>query len=244
MVLRSGSQRGRVTSTAYLLFLSSCSTAIIHALIPDHWLPFVLMARAQGWSERRAATLTGLAGVLHVLVSVVAGGLTILVGSTSVQSLANRTGHSLGFVGGLLLVLFGVGYGVFRHFREASVHAAPGPSREKPEGDEGHVHVHGHLLERWFHGALTAGALVLVIGISPCALLVPILFAASAAGAMAVLAAALGFALCTIATMVGVTLIAMRGMRRIELPFFTRYGDLISGALVAAVGLLLMLHES
>ena len=104
--------------------------------------------------------------------------------------------------------------------------------------------MHGHLLERWFHGALTAGALVLVIGISPCALLVPILFAASAAGAGAVLAASLGFALCTIATMVGVTIVAMRGMRRIELPFFTRYGDLISGALVGAVGLLLMLHES
>ena len=231
-------------STAFLLFLSSCSTAIIHALIPDHWLPFVLMARAQGWSERRAATLTGLAGVLHVLVTVVAGGLTIFVGSASVQNLAEWTGHSLGFVGGFLLAVFGLAYGIFRHFREARVHATAGPSPKKPETAGGHVHVHGHLLERWFHGALTAGALVLVIGISPCALLVPILFAASAAGTGAVLAAALGFALCTIATMVGVTIVAMRGMRRIELPFFTRYGDLISGALVGAVGILLMLHES
>jgi len=233
-----------VTSTAFLLFLSSCSTAVIHALIPDHWLPFVLMARAQGWSERRAAALTGLAGVLHVLVTVVAGGLTILVGSASIHSLAQRSGHSLGFVGGFLLAVFGVAYGIFRHLREARVHSAAGPERVDQSADGGHVHVHGHLLERWFHGALTAGALVLVIGISPCALLVPILFAASAAGLGAVLAAALGFGLCTIGTMVGVTVVAMRGMRRIELPFFTRYGDLISGALVGAVGLLLMLHES
>ncbi|MBI1951337.1 MAG: hypothetical protein HYS34_08245 [Acidobacteria bacterium] len=233
-----------MTSTAFLLFLSSCSTAVIHALIPDHWLPFVLMARAQGWSERRAATLTGLAGILHALATIVAGGLTIFVGSASVHSLAERTGHSLGFVGGLLLAVFGVSYGIFRHIREARVHAAAGPEPVVPAEAGGHVHVHGHLLERWFHGALTAGALVLVIGISPCALLVPVLFAASAAGPGAVLAAALGFALCTIATMVGVTIVAMRGMRRIDLPFFTRYGDLISGALVGAVGLLLMLHES
>jgi hypothetical protein len=233
-----------VTSTAFLLFLSSCSTAVIHALIPDHWLPFVLMARAQGWSERRAATLTGLAGVLHVLVTVVAGGLTIVVGSASIHSLAERSGHSLGFVGGFLLAVFGVAYGIFRHLREARIHAAAGPERVDQSVAGGHVHVHGHLLERWFHGALTAGALVLVIGISPCALLVPILFAASAAGLGAVLAAALGFGLCTIGTMVGVTIVAMRGMRRIELPFFTRYGDLISGALVGAVGLLLMLQES
>lgn len=233
-----------MTSTAFLLFLSSCSTAVIHALIPDHWLPFVLMARAQGWSERRAATLTGLAGVLHVLVTVVAGGLTIFVGSASIHSLAERSGHSLGFVGGFLLAVFGVAYGIFRHLREASIHAAAGPERVEQSAAGGHVHVHGHLLERWFHGALTAGALVLVIGISPCALLVPILFAASAAGLGAVLAAALGFGLCTIGTMVGVTIVGMRGMRRIELPFFTRYGDLISGALVGAVGFLLMLHES
>jgi hypothetical protein len=233
-----------VISTAFLLFLSSCSTAVIHALIPDHWLPFVLMARAQGWSERRAATLTGLAGVLHVLVTVVAGGLTIVVGSASIHSLAERSGHSLGFVGGFLLAVFGIAYGIFRHLREARIHAAAGPERVDQPAAGGHVHVHGHLLERWFHGALTAGALVLVIGISPCALLVPILFAASAAGLGAVLAAALGFGLCTIGTMVGVTIVAMRGMRRIELPFFTRYGDLISGALVGAVGLLLMLQES
>ena len=125
------------------------------------------------------------------------------------------------------------------------MHAAAGPGAARA-GDppDGHVHAHGHLLERWFHGALTAGTLVVVIGISPCALLVPILFAASAVGAGALLAAALGFALCTIGTMVGVTLVAARGMRRLDLPFFTRYGDLISGALVSAVGLLLMLHET
>ena len=234
-----------MTRTAYLLFLSSCSTAIIHALIPDHWLPFVLMSRAERWSDRRAAALTGLAGSLHVLVTLLAGALTILVGSATVQDLARRTGHSLGSLIGLLLVIFGVSYGLFRHLREARVHAAAGPGAARA-GDppDGHVHAHGHLLERWFHGALTAGTLVVVIGISPCALLVPILFAASAVGAGALLAAALGFALCTIGTMVGVTLVAARGMRRLDLPFFTRYGDLISGALVSAVGLLLMLHET
>ena len=238
-----------MTRTAFLLFLSSCSTAIIHALIPDHWLPFVLMSRAERWSERRAAALTGLAGTLHVMVTLIAGALTILVGSATVHSLAQRTGRSLEFFVGLLLVIFGVSYGLFRHRREARVHATPEAALGTPAAagrpvEGGHVHAHGHLLERWFHGALTAGTLVVVIGISPCALLVPILFAASAVGAGALLAAALGFALCTIGTMVGVTLVAARGMRRLDLPFFTRYGDLISGALVSAVGLLLMLHET
>ena len=230
-----------MTRTAFLLFLSSCSTAIIHALIPDHWLPFVLMSRVERWSERRVAALTGLAGLLHVLVTMLAGGLTILIGSATVEKLAARTGRSLDFLVGLLLVIFGVTYGIWRHRREARVHVR---GDQAPLVPPTHVHAHGHLLERWFHPALTAGALVLVIGISPCALLVPILFAASVEGEAALLASALGFALCTVGTMVGVTVCAVRAMSRIDLPFFARYGDLISGALVSAIGLLMMLHEA
>ena len=229
-----------MTRTALLLFLSSCSTAVIHALIPDHWLPFVLMARVESWSEKRVVALTGLAGVLHVVVTMLFGGLTIAAGSGTVQGLAARTGRSLEFLGGLALVAFGVSYGLWRHRREATVHRHRGDS---PAGPPRHLHAHGHLLERWFRGAVTARTLVLVIGISPCALLVPVLFAAAVEGAAALLAAALGFALCTVGTMTGVTLFAVRGIHRIDLPFFTRYGDLISGALVAGVGLLMMLHE-
>lgn len=230
-----------MTRTAMLLFLSSCSTAIIHALIPDHWLPFVLMARVESWSEKRVVALTGLAGVLHVLVTMLFGGLTIAAGSGTVEGLAARTGRSLGFLGGLVLVAFGVSYGLWRHSREATVHRDRGASAAGPTG---HLHAHGHLLEHWFHGTVTARTLVLVIGISPCALLVPILFASAGEGTVAFLAAALGFALCTIGTMTGVTLFAVRGMHRIDLPFFTRYGDLISGALVAGIGLLMMIHEA
>jgi nickel/cobalt transporter (NicO) family protein len=235
-----------VTATALLLFLSSCSTAVIHALIPDHWLPFVLMARSQRWSERRTAVLTGLAGSLHVLMSILVGVLAIALGSVSVQGLAQRTGRSLDFLAGALLVFFGVAYGFLAHRREARAHGRQGLTAGPAEGHDetSHVHVHGHLLERWFHGALTGGALVLIIGMSPCSLLVPILFAASAEGPAAIVAAALGFMLCTIGTMVGVALFATRGMKRLEWPLFTRYGDLASGALVAMIGLTLMILEA
>src|SRR2546425_1648334 len=103
--------------------VQTCALPIFHALIPDHWLPFVLMSRVERWSERRAAALTGLAGLLHVLVTMLTGGLTILVGSPTVEDLAARTGRSLGFLGGLLLVVFGVTYGIWRHRREARAHA-------------------------------------------------------------------------------------------------------------------------
>jgi hypothetical protein len=225
-----------VTSAAVLLFLSACGTATLHALIPDHWLPFVVMARAQGWSLRRTVILTGSAGLLHVALSILLAVAAIALGVPSARELAARAGRPLESITGALLLLFGLAYGAWAYQREARAHAHAAADLQTPP----HVHAHGHLLERWFRRVVTGGALVVLIGISPCAVLAPILFVASTVGRAAVLTAALGFALCTIGTMIAVTLAALRSIRRLDLPFLSRYGDLISGVLLAAVGVVLM----
>jgi hypothetical protein len=237
-----------VAGTAVLLFLSSCSTAIIHALIPDHWLPFALMGRAQGWSERRTLLLVGLTGVVHVAVSVLVGLVIVLFGFEQARRLAGHLGASLEALGGWLLVAFGLAYGIWAHVRERWAHAdrhdhAP-PGATAGTGADHTLHAHGHLLSHWSRGALTGGMLVAIIGISPCVLFQPILFAAAAEGAGAAAAAAAGFASCTVGTMVAITWLAMRGMRRLRLGFFTRYGDLLSGLIIAALGIAVIAGES
>lgn len=227
-----------MTRTSILLILSAGGTAITHALIPDHWLPFVLMARMQRWSLRRAALLTGLAGLLHVVMSIILGLAAVLIGAGSARSLAEKAGRPLESLAGLLLVIFGVAYGVLSHLREARAHAHGGAAH-----GGGALHAHGHLLSRFARGTRTGAALVTIIGISPCALLAPILFAAAAEGPGPMAAAALSFALCTVLTMVGLVAGALHGMRRFDLPFFTRWGDLASGLLLAAIGVALMLGE-
>jgi len=229
-----------LASTGILLFLSSCATAIIHALIPDHWLPFVLMARTERWSERRTVLLVALAGLIHVAVSFAVAAMAILLGSSPARRMAERAGTSLEFLAGLLLVLFGLVYGISAHYREARAHADEGSGPGEPSP---HFHAHGHLLERWFHGSISAGALVAIVGVSPCVLLQPILFGAAAEGALVMVAAGLGFAICTLGTMVGVTMAAARGMRSVDLPFFTRYGDLLSGLLIAAIRVYVIAQE-
>lgn len=230
-----------MTSTALVLFLSSCATAIIHALIPDHWLPFVLLARSQSWSQRRLIGLVALAGFLHAGVTGAVALLAIAVGTVPARGLMASTGRPLPFFSGAVLLIFGVAYGIYAHLREARAHRPVPISRGSRSPD--HVHAHGHLLERWFRGALSGGALVAVVGISPCALLVPVLLAAAAEGPIAFAASGIGFLVCTLLTMMGVATVAVHGMRRIDLPWFSRYGDLASGLLIAAIGLLVMHQE-
>jgi nickel/cobalt transporter (NicO) family protein len=227
-----------VTSTPVLLVVSACATAVIHALIPDHWLPFAILARTERWSERRLVAIVGLTGVLHVTVSLTLGALLAFAGSAAGRVAARRAGASLEPLAGGLLALFGIVYGLWAHRREARAHADG--THAHGHGALASLHAHGHLLSRLSGRSASAGALVAIIGISPCVLLQPILFASAAEGWGTAAAAAAGFALCTIATMLLVAILARRGLERLDLGFFTRFGDLLSGLVIAAIGVVVL----
>jgi hypothetical protein len=91
------------------------------------------------------------------------------------------------------------------------------------------VHQHRHTT-----GARTA--LLLILGSSPMVEGIPAFFAAAryGAGLLAVMAAV--FAAATIATYVALSVLSARGLQRTSLGPLERYGEVLSGALIAAVG--------
>jgi nickel/cobalt exporter len=53
--------------------LTGFTVAFFHAAIPTHWLPFVLVARARGWTRAKTIALTLCAGVGHVALTSLLG---------------------------------------------------------------------------------------------------------------------------------------------------------------------------
>ena len=54
---------------------------LLHTLIgADHYLPFIVLGRAQGWTLRKLIVVTSLCGVGHVLASVLLGFIGIGLG--------------------------------------------------------------------------------------------------------------------------------------------------------------------
>ena len=221
-----------------LVYLTAASaTAALHALIPDHWLPFVLMGRARRWGVAKTLALASASGVLHVVLAVMLGLLTYALGRGGAEALAHRVGESLEVLSSAGLALFGFIYGAASWQRERKHHPAHAHDPHGTHSDADESHHHGHLLERWFTGRLTGLTLVVVIGVSPCALAFPILLASAASlGFSGVLLVSAGFGLATTATTLAITLVGCLSARRLDFPFITRYGDLISGALIGLVG--------
>ncbi|TFZ61767.1 hypothetical protein E4631_25715, partial [Hymenobacter sp. UV11] len=47
--------------------------SLLHAAIPNHWAPVLAVARAERWPLRRAVGVTAVAGLAHVLSTVLLG---------------------------------------------------------------------------------------------------------------------------------------------------------------------------
>lgn len=64
-----------------ILIISAASIAFVHTLLgPDHYVPFIAMAKARGWSLPKTLRVVLLCGSGHLVGSVVLGGLGIVAG--------------------------------------------------------------------------------------------------------------------------------------------------------------------
>lgn len=211
--------------TGGLLVVTVGAVGVLHTLVPDHWAPIVVLARQHKWSAWRTARAAALAGLGHVTSTLVLGVVLWVVGATA----AARYGHIVNVVAAVALIGFGlwIAYGGWKEARAGAHHG------------HGHQHDHAHEGEPHSHSD-TAGsrtALLLILGSSPMVEGIPAFLAASTYGVALLAVMAVVFALGTIVTYVVTCVTGVVGLRRTSLGPLERYGELVSGALVAAVGI-------
>jgi putative Mn2+ efflux pump MntP len=80
--------------------------AFVHALIPNHWLPLVAVARAESWKQKDVTLITFFAASAHVLGTVALG----LVLGTIGKELQKEYGSTIHMVSAVLLIVFGLVY--------------------------------------------------------------------------------------------------------------------------------------
>lgn len=230
-------------TTTYALLSTAAATSVFHTLIPDHWLPFVLIGRARGWATGTVAMISGVSAVIHVALSLLLGLLAVVVGVTAVE----LVGETLERVSGALLILSGLAYMVWAWNKGGHFHpggerfhtqgaASACPGDEGPEHPE-HLHYHadGELIRaRRGWGAF---GLAVIIGLNPCVLVMPILLASAHRGSAVVSLVAIAYGLPTILLMVGLSVLGVRLGWRIRLPRVARNAEVVSGGLITLLGL-------
>jgi len=232
-----------------VLLVTAAATAAFHTLIPDHWLPFVLVGRARGWSVRTTAIVSAGSAVVHTVLSVLLGLLAVRVGETAARALGSQLTRASGW----MLLAFGLAYALWAwrkggHFHPggALLHAEnEGRPCDGHEGPDGGEHLHYHADGPWIReeAGLSAGALALIVGLNPCILVLPIMVATADRGGKAVAAVTLAYSATTIALMVGLSVAGVAGARRLPVPAAARHMEAASGLLIAVVGAVFLVLE-
>jgi nickel/cobalt transporter (NicO) family protein len=211
-----------------VLALAAMGVGSLHTLAPDHWVPFAALARARGWSRGRTARITAACGFGHVTVSALLGVLALFFG----LEMLRLVGERMEAIAGLLLIGFGLAYGLVGLRRAVRSHAHGHHHHHFHLGGGAHAH-HAHDTD-----SLTPWTLFLLFSADPCVAVIPILFAAAPLGAWQTAFVVGAYELATIATMVVLVLPAREAARRFRGPWTVRFGDATAGAVIASVGVL------
>jgi len=228
-----------MTPEITVLSVSAAAVAFVHTILgPDHYLPFVAMAKARGWAMRKVLKVTLICGAGHLAGSIMLGLLGIYLGiqASSLEWLESARGNLAAW----LLIAFGLAYTAWglrlayrnRPHTHWHSHGEITHTHEHKHHEE-HAHVHksqGRSLTPW--------VVFVIFVLGPCEPLIPLLMYPAARESQAgVMIVTLVFGLVTVLSMVLAVSIVLLGLSAVRLRRFERYGHAVAGSAILSCGL-------
>jgi sulfite exporter TauE/SafE len=249
----------------WVLAGTAASLGLVHTVIgPDHYLPFIVISRARNWTLRKTLFVSFLAGLGHILSSVVLGfvGIALGIAVARLEGVESARGE----IAAWLLIGFGFAYFVWGmrrawrgkththpHLHDHLHNSVPAPAHEHgPEAghdhDHDHVHDHSHTHELASHvhphgenprkANITPWVLFTIFVFGPCEPLIPlVMYPAARHSTAGVVLVAAAFGLVTIATMLVIITAASWGARFVRLGKIERFSHALAGLMIFVSGL-------
>jgi len=224
-----------------VLSAAALSIGFIHTLTgPDHYLPFIVMARARQWTLLKTTLITFLCGLGHILSSVVIGFIGIAFGIAVGKLEVFESVR--GGIAGWALIAFGFAYCIWgirkavkgKSHSHSHVHADRIPHAH----DHTHADEHSHVHDQKTSKSITPWVLFTIFVLGPCEPLIPILMYPAAKGNMlGVIMVTSVFGIVTLGTMMGLVIVSLLGFKRFSFGPLERYAHAIAGATICLSGL-------
>jgi ABC-type nickel/cobalt efflux system permease component RcnA len=227
--------------------ITLCTTAAIigftHTIIgPDHYLPFLMLGRANKWSLTKVTVVTILCGIGHVLSSIILGIIGGVFGVAlnklvDIESLRGDIAFYMLVGFGIAYFIWGIRYALRRKQHEHE-HSHPGE-------DIPHSHHHPYLSDHSHphKGSMTAvWTLFIIFVLGPCEPLIPILmFPAMTYNWFGVGVVSAVFGTVTVTTMTVIVILVYKGMDRLKIQwsFLEKWSHALAGFAIAIAGLII-----
>lgn len=202
------------------LIIGSFSLSIIHALIPNHWIPLVAISKAEKWSTRETMLATFVTAFFHLLSTILIGILVGIAGiklSESYEEIFHIATPSVLIVLGLVFLIIGLSK---------------------------HNH-HHHSVDIKNKKSKTAIIISLAIGMffSPCIELEAYYLQAATFGTKGIFAVSVIYLFITLSLIMGLVYLGLKGINHFKVDFLEHHSKTITGGVLILLGVIAFLVE-
>lgn len=100
--------------------------SLLHAVIPNHWLPVLAIGKKEGWTLAETSRITFIAGLAHVISTIIIGLLLGLIGKELTEHIEDFTR----IIAPSVLILMGL-YFIRQHYKHHHFHLQPDAIQKK-----------------------------------------------------------------------------------------------------------------
>lgn len=206
-------------TSMFQIIIGAFLLSIVHASIPNHWIPLVALSKAEKWNEKLTLAITAISGFAHTLSTIIIG---IIVGFLGYK-LSSSYSFIVGVIAPSILILLGTIY-LILSFRSNRSH---------------HHHSHEIHIDDVKKKTTSAIILTLVISMffSPCLEIEAYFFVASKLGWQGIIAVSIIYTFITILGMLLLVWLGMKGVRKIKSHFLEHHEKTITGVLLIILGI-------
>jgi len=203
----------------YQIFIGSLVLSLIHALIPNHWIPLIAISKTEKWSQRQTLWATAITGFSHTFSTILIGIIVGIVG----YKLSASYNFVTTIAAPLILLGLGVVY-VILDFR----------------GNYHHDHEHTPTItdksgkSKW-KSILTS--LSIAMFLTPCIEIEAYYFQAGTIGWMGIFIVSAVYLLITLIVMLLLVYLGIKGIQTFNSHFLEHHEKGITGFVLIALGL-------
>ena len=210
----------------YQIFIGSLVLSLIHASIPNHWIPLIALGKTEKWTQRQTLLATVITGFAHTMSTVFVGIVVGLIGYklSARYSLISET------IAPFILVGLGIVY-LFLDFRGSQHH----------HGEEGHNHYSVSVKSEKKKWIATLTSLSIAMFLTPCIEIEAYYFQAGTSGWTGIFIVSVVYTLTTVIVMLILVYLGMKGINSFKSHFLEHHEKSITGTVLIALGLLAFL---
>lgn len=219
-----------------LLITAAITIACLHTVMgPDHYLPFIALSKARGWSFPKTLMWVIICGCGHVWSSVLLGlgGAAIGWSLNKVKWLENVRGG----IAGWALLVFGLVYGIWGLYRAYKNK----PHKHFDTYEDGSIYVyehkHGNVVQPSERHKVTPWVMFIIFLLGPCEPMIPLLFYPAAKSSWhGMLILIIVYTFFTLLTMVTMVVLGYFGLAFLKTEKLERYMHALGGLTLFVCG--------